>query len=86
MVDTVQLWVPTQPGFLPTLRHIEVQLWKQLGIEVIVKERSRLTLSSDLWRVGEDHRSMSLDSLSVLAVRPTAMKRVEPTILEPHFL
>ena len=74
---------PTRPGILPTLRHIEAESWQQLGIEVTVKEQPRLTLSFDLWRVREDR---SLDSLRVLAVRPTTMKHIEPTIRKPHVL
>ena len=77
---------PNSTGNVAKLRHIESRSWQRHGNEVITKERPCLTLRFDLWRVSEDHKSMSLDSLTVLAVKPTTLKRVEPTICEPHFL
>jgi hypothetical protein len=75
---------PDSPGNVTELRHIEGKSWTQRSPEVIVRKRSRLALQlRSLW-ISEDHRSMSLDLLKFLAVRPTVLKRIMSTHLTPH--
>ncbi|KAF1362324.1 hypothetical protein EJ07DRAFT_153252 [Lizonia empirigonia] len=57
--DTTQSLDPARPGINATFGHTEVGSVQQLETEVIIKKRSRLTLTFDLWPSDPPPRSAS---------------------------